>query len=478
MQNSTQKLSTKNYSTTTARRPQNKTKKRKSIFSVPEPVEPQRIRRIKNRRNMVKNYRDKIRDIYHQTDYLVSWKEDDLSCFIKPIEQTGSFAFFEKSTRSNYSTLSAAYAGDTYSKYKDITLPYNSTESNNFTENESSNLVSIPTGTFSNSIYNNKQVQSTLNEEQIETYLSDNENEDQIRESFNDEEPPKPTFNNEEYDQYQGDTFEEQNQFKEEEDHFSKVYQKRFNDEQDLIQNQFNDDENEEEFQEEEKRNNKPTQPWIIDDDNAPNEEDVTMEQSPNFTEFSAIQSTNQRGQQNVESKYDISPESEPEEESNKEDLDVDLTVNVIVFEEEEEVNDDEQFLPFQDENVETHFVGVENLPLEDHFAPIFVTFQHYTDQEIPIGRQYVFNVNKNEAPSIFNFSNVNETDLIEALVFLNDDDENPTLVSGARIPVHSVDWNTNAVQVFDLISADDLRSGRNIPSGDAGMIQLVFKTV
>ena len=449
MQNSTEQLSTKNYSMNSTARIPKKSKKRRSIFSIPEPVEPQRIRRIKNRRNMVRNYREKIRDIYHQTDYLVSWKEDDLSCFIKPIEQTSSFAFFEKSTRSNYSTLSNPYNRNTYSKYDDTTLPYNSSESqhsNNFTE--SSNLVSIPTGAFPNSLFgsNNENENQNqyemyenkpkLKEEQIQTYLSVEENEDQLRASLNVEENKdkvQPSFNEEEEDNEQ--------------------FQVSFNEEDnEQFQVSFNEEENKDEYQFDKYQN-----------------DDETMERSTNFTEFSAIQATDQYEHHNIESKDELGPESF-EEDTNA----VDLSVNVIVFEEEEENVED--LYPFQNENIEMDFVGVDSLPLEDQYAPIFVTFQHYTEQDLPVGQQFIIHVNANQDITYLNFSNINETDIIEALVFLNDDEANPTLVSGIRLPVRSVDWDSKKVQIFDLISADDLRSGISVAKGDAGTIELVFK--
>ena len=449
MQNSTEQLSTKNYSMNSTARIPKKSKKRRSIFSIPEPVEPQRIRRIKNRRNMVRNYREKIRDIYHQTDYLVSWKEDDLSCFIKPIEQTSSFAFFEKSTRSNYSTLSNPYNRNTYSKYDDTTLPYNSSESqhsNNFTE--SSNLVSIPTGAFPNSLFgsNNENENQNqyemyenkpkLTDEQIQTYLSVEENEDQLRASLNVEENKdkvQPSFNEEEEDNEQ--------------------FQVSFNEEDnEQFQVSFNEEENKDEYQFDKYQN-----------------DDETMERSTNFTEFSAIQATDQYEHHNIESKDELGPESF-EEDTNA----VDLSVNVIVFEEEEENVED--LYPFQNENIEMDFVGVDSLPLEDQYAPIFVTFQHYTEQDLPVGQQFIIHVNANQDITYLNFSNINETDIIEALVFLNDDEANPTLVSGIRLPVRSVDWDSKKVQIFDLISADDLRSGISVAKGDAGTIELVFK--
>lgn len=478
MQGSTRQLPKENYSST---RKTKKHKQRRSIFSVPEPVEPQRIRRIKNRRNMVRNYREKIRDIYHQTDYLVSFRDDELSCFIRPIEQTSNFAFFEKSTRSNYSTLSNNYSNkNTYSQYKNSTLPYNTTEtleSPNTTENESTNLVSIPTGRFTNSLYksqnenlnqnqydldpNKIQTQPELDNQAIEEYIpSDAEpNENQYQ-------PELENNANEEYIPSDSNADESENQFQPDlEDIGNEVHPQPVFDHNEPNQPvEPNDDENEE---------YKQFNVSFDDDEN----HDQTIEQPINYTEFSAIQSKNQTENQNIDRKEeeqnheileeeeeDVDPNDEKNTESN-----INLSVTVVVYEEEEEE------LSFNDVNIEAIFVRVENLPLNSDNIPLFIAFQHYTADDKPIGLQDIIKLNQKDF-SVLNFSNINRTDIIEALVFINDDEENPTLVSGIRLPVHCIDWSTQGLQFFDLISADDLRAGIDVPKGNAGRIAMAFK--
>lgn len=54
-----------------------------SIFTNPESVEPERVKRAKNRARMTREFRDSIRDLYHQTDYLIDWTQQN-NTFVNP----------------------------------------------------------------------------------------------------------------------------------------------------------------------------------------------------------------------------------------------------------------------------------------------------------------------------------------------------------------------------------------------------------
>ena len=65
-------------------------KEHKSILEMPKSVDPQRVRRAKYRAQVTREYRESIRDIYHETDYLKNTNET--SQFIVALERTGSAA--------------------------------------------------------------------------------------------------------------------------------------------------------------------------------------------------------------------------------------------------------------------------------------------------------------------------------------------------------------------------------------------------
>ena len=79
-------------------RPIRKKKFRSSILQMPRTVEPQRIRRFKNRNKMSNDFRNEIRELYHQTDYLINWNEESVVGLVKPIEYTSIRVVMGKST--------------------------------------------------------------------------------------------------------------------------------------------------------------------------------------------------------------------------------------------------------------------------------------------------------------------------------------------------------------------------------------------
>ena len=82
-----------------------KRNKHNSIFDIPSPTDPERIQRAKFRSEMTNNYRSRIREIYHQTDYLIDWSSG--SSIEKPFEQTSRAAVlaFPKSGLGQASTI-------------------------------------------------------------------------------------------------------------------------------------------------------------------------------------------------------------------------------------------------------------------------------------------------------------------------------------------------------------------------------------
>ena len=80
-------------------------KEHKSIFEMPTVVDPQRVWRAKRRAEITREYRESIRDIYHETDHLKNVNES--SQFIVSLERTGSAAGMVSGRNSAMSTARA-----------------------------------------------------------------------------------------------------------------------------------------------------------------------------------------------------------------------------------------------------------------------------------------------------------------------------------------------------------------------------------
>ena len=80
-------------------------KEHKSIFEMPTVVDPQRVWRAKRRAEITREYRESIRDIYHETDHLRNVNES--SQFIVSLERTGSAAGMVSGRNSAMSTARA-----------------------------------------------------------------------------------------------------------------------------------------------------------------------------------------------------------------------------------------------------------------------------------------------------------------------------------------------------------------------------------
>ena len=74
------------------------------------------------------------------------------------------------------------------------------------------------------------------------------------------------------------------------------------------------------------------------------------------------------------------------------------------------------------------------------------------------------------------NLGNVHKLDILEILVWEENDENSPVLLGGLRIPLQSIDWRNENIQTFDLLSPQDLDEGLNVPSADYGNIALEFK--
>ncbi|OHS98209.1 hypothetical protein TRFO_35446 [Tritrichomonas foetus] len=132
------------------------------------------------------------------------------------------------------------------------------------------------------------------------------------------------------------------------------------------------------------------------------------------------------------------------------------------------------EYNQFENESVEVTLLGVGDLPVNDSQVPVFVTVQLFSDDS-PIGDQYKIDVVEDDDPQVLNLANVNQQDLIEFLVWQNNEGGEPSLISGIRMDVNSIDWEETGSQFFDLVSADDLRAGSNVAKGSFGNIAVIF---
>ena len=114
------------------------TKQPHSIFDLPPTIEPQRVQRAKIRDQMIRNYRQRLRDIYHQTDHLVDWSQE--STLITPFENTSASLVMRQRTNfqdpnTKITKLKNYGASGTYKSQIEDKVDHH-----NISQNDSSNI--------------------------------------------------------------------------------------------------------------------------------------------------------------------------------------------------------------------------------------------------------------------------------------------------------------------------------------------------